>query len=342
MATDDRRSSRSLPAVPPSRQMRWRHPILVLDADPVGGQQAAEVLTSIGLDVEVMERPEELLERAAMHPSTVMVVEVPLQGMSETVLLSTAQRMTGLKVMPIVLTSRTYPEDGSVAKSLLAQGAVDFVGRPARSLRWRSALTRALSDLQMESAKLTSLQKKRSRPTHSREFSVPPAVFGDSSADLHSSRHDGLSRSADPLRPHASSSRPLRQGPTAAEVLSASDRRDLAAKGFKAPLEAIAGNLLTKVPPAGPTFVWQATETQLTIACIGQEHAHGAEIRLSFTIPDPKTGRDGRPRVIGRVAQARGYPWGNLVRLQVIGAAPRADYDRLIEIVGRFGNWSLD
>lgn len=322
--------------------MRWRHPILVLDADPVGGQQAAEVLTAIGLEVEVMERPEKLLERAAMHPSTVMVVEVPLQGMSETVLLSTAQRMTGLKVMPIVLTSRTYPEDGSVAKSLLALGAVDFVGRPARSLRWRSALARALSNLQTESAKLTSLQKESSRPPHAGEFSIPPAVFGDSSADLHSGRHELLSRPADPPSPHASSSRTLRQGPTVAEVLSASDRRNLAAKGFTAPLEAVAGNLLTKVPPAGPTLVWQATETQLTIACIGQEHAHGAEVRLSFTIPNPETGRDGRPRVIGRVAQVRGYPWGTLVRLQLIGAAPQADYDRLIEIVGRFGSWSLD
>ncbi len=323
--------------------MNWRHPILVLDADPEGGQQAAEILVANGLEVEVMHQPEQLLQRAAAHPSTVMMVEVPLRGMSETVLLSTAQRMTGLKVMPIILTSRTYAEDGSVAKSLLSQGAVDFIGRPASSQRWRAALAKALAKLQTESAKLASLQKKRDRPGTSGEFAIPPAVFGESTPDLMGRvRSSGSSRSGEHLGPRAHAESRLKTGKTAAEVLSPTERKNLQQKGFKVPREALAGRPLGKRVPPGATLVWRASETTMTIACIDHSHAEGAEVRFTFEFPDPETGRDSRPRILGRVAESRSYAWGTLVKLTLIGAAPKADYDRLIELVKRSGGWSLD
>jgi len=334
--------------------MRWRHPILVLDADPEGGQQAAEILVANGLEVEVMTLPEQLLQRAAAHPSTVMMVEVPLKGMSETVLLSTAQRMTGLKVMPIILTSRTYPEDGSVAKSLLAQGAVDFIGRPASSQRWRAALAKALAKLQTESAKLASLQKKRSSThtsgefalaTVSGEFSIPPDVYGESSPDLLGRRRPSEpTRSDESLgpRPRSSGSRGPRPGNTAAEVLRPDERSALKEKGFIVPREAIAGQPLGKRRPPSATLVWRASEVAMTIACLEHTHADGAEVRIVFTIPDKKTGREARPRILGRVVESRGYAWGSLVKLALIGAAPKADYDLLVESVKSSGGWSVD
>jgi FixJ family two-component response regulator len=346
---DDRKNPRSLGAMTASRQMRWRHPILVLDADREGGEQAAEVLIAAGLEVELLQRPEELLQRAATHPSTVMVIEIPLTGMSESVLLSTAARMTGLKVMPIVLTSRKYGEDSSVAKALLAQGAVDFVGRPASSQRWRSALARALAKLQTESAKLASLSKaSRSRgdSTRDQDLPVPPMVFRSAPTPSGPGRAgrptSSAPRSHDALGPRPAAAVRARSSRNAGEVLRPDELKELESRGFKVPGDAIAATVLGGPARSGPTLVWRATERTMALACVDHSFDQGGEVRLTFLIPDPGKNRDGKPRILGRVVGAQNYPWGYLVDLALIGAAPKADYNLLISAVDETGGWALD
>ena len=95
----DWKKSSGFPSTP-SRPIRWRYPVLVLDGDERSAHQISEVLMNAGLDVETVHTAEDLLQRISGVPSTVLVVNIPVPGMSESVLLSLASRVTGVKVMP--------------------------------------------------------------------------------------------------------------------------------------------------------------------------------------------------------------------------------------------------
>jgi hypothetical protein len=80
----------------------------------------------------------------------------------------------------------------------------------------------------------------------------------------------------------------------------------------------------------------------MALACVDHSFDQGGEVRLTFLIPDPGKNRDGKPRILGRVVGAQNYPWGYLVDLALIGAAPKADYNLLISAVDETGGWALD
>ncbi len=314
--------------------MYWRNPILVLDADPIGGRQVAEVLVAAGLEASVVTTPEALLREATTGPATVMIVEVPTQGMSESVLLSTAERMTGLKVMPIVVCSRQYPESSPVAKSLLSQGAVDFVGRPSGSARWRAAIARALNKLQTESAKLASMNKSNAHAADSLSAGPPaPMVFGGPNPSASSPRSGNSSQKSGPAT-KVNVSR-------AADVLSGEEWNRLKDQGLRVPRNAVVGTLLGGRVPPGPVLAWRADDETLTVVCIGHTYDQHSEVQLGFRVPEENEMREVEARIQGKVDARRKYAWGSLVRLHLQSHEPPKAYGRLRSVVDATGDWDL-
>ena len=345
LATDDRRSSRSLPAVPPSRPMRWRQPNLGARRRPrrrAAGRR--------GVDVDWLGRRSHGASRGAPRASCHASVHgdgrggsspryerdgSPLHRTTNDRAQGHADRHHGAAPTPKTAPSRSpcsprAPSTSSVGPRGRCVGALLSRER-CLIFRWRAPSSRPF---RRNAAVLLTLGSSRSRR---RFLETPPQT----STPV---RHRNASADPkDPRRSRASSSPTLRARPDSRRSLVDQRPEGPRSEGFQSTAR---GD--RREPPDEGAARWADVRLashrdpdQPSRASV-RSTPRALRSAWSFTIPDPETGRDGRPRVIGRVAQARGYPWGTLVRLQLIGAAPQADYDRLVEIVGRFGNWPLD
>lgn len=118
--------------------------LLIIDDEPIVGKRLQQAFVKLGLEVAIFTSPEPAMAAMAKKPYDIVVTDLKMEGMDGIEVLRRARQLNS-RARVIIITGYASQE---TADDATREGVFDFLAKPFRLEELKTAVNRALEELE--------------------------------------------------------------------------------------------------------------------------------------------------------------------------------------------------